>query len=580
MGSQVMMVKTSSNNAYSFIIFAVLFLLGFLIHGANAEVIHHHKFVIKSSSYTRLCSTKNILTVNGKFPGPTLKAHTGDTLIINVHNQANHNITIHWHGVRQVRNPWSDGAAYITQCPIQPGAVFKQVIHLSQEEGTVWWHGHDGWSRATVHGAFIIYPKHGQNYPFPKPHAEIPIILGEWWKKEIMSIPIVANKTGGEPIPSDAYTINGQPGYLYPCSKKDTFKMVVEYGKTYLLRMINAVMEEEIFFAIGKHKLRVVAIDGFYVKPIETDYIMITPGQTMDILLEANQPPAHHYSMSMHSYSSAFGAGFDNTTATGLVIYHGFKNVRKSPIGRPLPPHNRTEAATEFTKQFRSLVSKDNPIKVPKKVDTHLLFTISVNLLNCTSAKPCKGPFGKRFASSVNNISLVLPNTDFLSAYYKKIPGVFVMDFPRKPEREFNYTADKLPDYVLGTDFGSKVLVLEYNASVEVVLQGTNVLVGDNHPVHFHGYSFYVVGWGFGNFDPKKDPKKYNLVDPPQETTVGVPKNGWVAIRFRADNPGVWFVHCHLERHASWGMGVVLLVKDGPSPHTKILPPPLDLPKC
>ncbi|MED6174124.1 Laccase-14 [Stylosanthes scabra] len=199
----------------------VLFLLGYLIHGSNAEVIHHHNFVIKSSSYSRLCSTKKILTVNGKFPGPTLKAHTGDTL--NVHNQANHNITIHWHGVRPVRNPWSDGAAYITQCPIQAGAVFKQVIHLSQEEGTVWWHGHDGWSRATVHGAFFVYPKHGQNYPFPKPHAEIPIILGEWWKKEIMNIPIVANKTGGEPSLSDAYTINGQPGYLYPCSKKGSY---------------------------------------------------------------------------------------------------------------------------------------------------------------------------------------------------------------------------------------------------------------------------------------------------------------------------------------------------------------------
>ncbi|XLT12347.1 hypothetical protein HN51_058037 [Arachis hypogaea] len=140
----MMVMKTS--NAYSLIIFAVLLLYGcYLIdHVANAEV-RHHNFVIKSSSYTRLCSTKNILTVNDEFPGPTLKAHTGDTLIVN--------------------------------CPIQPGAVFKQVIHLTTEEGTIWWHGHDGWSRATVHGAFIIYPKHGQNYPFPKPHAEIPILL-------------------------------------------------------------------------------------------------------------------------------------------------------------------------------------------------------------------------------------------------------------------------------------------------------------------------------------------------------------------------------------------------------------------
>jgi laccase len=82
------------------------------------------------------------------------------------------------HGARQVRNPWSDGPEYITQCPIKPGNMFKQIIHLTTEEGTIWWHAHNGWARATVHGAVIIYPKRGHTYPFPKPHAEVPIILG------------------------------------------------------------------------------------------------------------------------------------------------------------------------------------------------------------------------------------------------------------------------------------------------------------------------------------------------------------------------------------------------------------------
>ncbi|KAK7246782.1 hypothetical protein RIF29_41652 [Crotalaria pallida] len=561
----------------------VLYVL--LIHIATGKV-HHHKFVIKSSSYTRLCSTKNILTVNGEFPGPTLKAHRGDKLIVKVYNQAKYNITLHWHGARQVRNPWSDGPAYITQCPIQPGKMFKQIIHLTSEEGTIWWHAHNGWARATLYGAVIIYPKRGDSYPFRNPHAEVPIILGEWWKKEIMDIPKNANKTGGEPILSDAYTINGQPGHLYPCSKKDTFKMIVEYGKTYLLRLINAVMDEELFFAIGNHKLTVVGIDGCYLKPIKTDYIMITPGQSMDILLEANQHPGHYF-MSGRAYSSAFGSGYDNTTTTGFLIYHNSNNNNnnhhhsKSPILPQLPPYNRTLAATDFTKQFRSLAaSKRNSIKVPTKVDTHLFFTLSVNLLNCTDKKPCTGPFGKRLAASLNNISLVNPHIDFLRAYYYKIPGVFEMDFPKKPSMEFNYTADKLPDYLLTTAFGTKVLVLDYNASVELVLQGTNILASDNHPVHLHGYSFYVVGWGFGNFDPKKDPKNYNLIDPPEQTTVGVPNNGWVALRFRADNPGMWLLHCHIERHSIWGMAMVFLVKNGHSPQTKILPPPKNLPKC
>ena len=174
---------------------------------------------MKSASYTRLCSTKHILTVNGRFPGPTLRAQRGDKMIIKVYNKGKDNITLHWyiqmlleihiqssrykanhlsslriysycmvesnmdrklcrHGVKQPRNPWSDGPAYITQCPIQPGKKYTYRIHFTTEEGTMWWHAHLGWSRATVHGAIIIYPKRRSLYPFPHPHGEVLIILG------------------------------------------------------------------------------------------------------------------------------------------------------------------------------------------------------------------------------------------------------------------------------------------------------------------------------------------------------------------------------------------------------------------
>ena len=82
------------------------------------------------------------------------------------------------HGVDQPRNPWSDGPEYITQCPIQPGANFTYTILLSEEEGTLWWHAHSDWDRATVHGAIILYPRNGTTFPFPQPYEEIPIILG------------------------------------------------------------------------------------------------------------------------------------------------------------------------------------------------------------------------------------------------------------------------------------------------------------------------------------------------------------------------------------------------------------------
>ncbi|GFP98670.1 laccase-14 [Phtheirospermum japonicum] len=555
----------------------LLIFLSILLQSTHAKT-HHHTFVVQSSSYTRLCSTKKILTVNGKFPGPTLKANRGDKLIINFLNKAEYNITLHWHGVRQPRNPWSDGAEYINQCPIRAGKKFTYKIQLTTEEGTIWWHAHSGWARATLHGMIIVYPKHGTTYPFPNPYAEVPIILGEWWKKNVMDIQGNANKTGGEPILSDAFTINGQPGDLYPCSKQDTFRMEVKHGKTYLLRIVNAIMDENVFFAVARHKLTLVGTDGFYTKPFQTDYIMITPGQSMDVLLRANRPNGSYY-LAARAYSSAFGAGFDNTTTTGILHYRSAHSNSAPVLLPPLPPYNATQASTAFSRRLRSLASKDHPVNVPLKTDTRLFLTISVNLLNCTG-KPCTGPFGKRFAASLNNVSFVAPRIDVLQAYYHRINGTFGTDFPKMPPKRFDYTGKGLPDSLLTPDFGTRALVLEYNASVEMVLQGTNVLASDNHPIHLHGYGFYVVGWGFGNFDPGRDPLGYNLVDPPQETTVGIPNNGWVAIRFKADNPGVWMMHCHLERHQSWGMSTVILVKNGDTPQTKMLPPPHDVPSC
>jgi laccase len=65
----------------------------------------------------------------------------------------------------------------------------------------------------------------------------------------------------------------------------------VEYGKTYLLRIINAALTNELFFAIAKHTLTVVEVDAVYTKPFATTSIMISPGQTTTVLMTANKVP-------------------------------------------------------------------------------------------------------------------------------------------------------------------------------------------------------------------------------------------------------------------------------------------------
>lgn len=45
---------------------------------------------------TRLCHSKNIVTVNGEFPGPRITVTEGDEVAIKVVNHIQNNVTIHW----------------------------------------------------------------------------------------------------------------------------------------------------------------------------------------------------------------------------------------------------------------------------------------------------------------------------------------------------------------------------------------------------------------------------------------------------------------------------------------------------
>ncbi|MCE0482492.1 hypothetical protein HAX54_041302, partial [Datura stramonium] len=72
----------------------IVVILSLLSCFANAE-FHYHEFIVQETSVTRLCRTKNIMTVNGQFPGPTLTVRNGDTLFVTVVNRARYNVTIH-----------------------------------------------------------------------------------------------------------------------------------------------------------------------------------------------------------------------------------------------------------------------------------------------------------------------------------------------------------------------------------------------------------------------------------------------------------------------------------------------------
>ncbi|RVW33739.1 Laccase-17 [Vitis vinifera] len=523
---------------------------GFLVLSALPELVagvtRHYTFNITLHNVTRLCQTKSIISVNGRFPGPPVVAREGDRVVVKVDNKVSNNVTIHWHGVRQLRSAWADGPTYVTQCPIQTGQTYTYNFTITGQRGTLLWHAHISWLRATLYGPIIILPRRNESYPFPKPHKEVTIIFGEWWNADPEAVISQALQSGGGPNVSDAYTINGLPGPLYNCSSKDTYKLKVKPGKTYLLRLINAALNDELFFSIANHTLTVVEGDATYVKPFDTNVVVITPGQTTNVLLKTKPYfPNSTFLMAARPYFTGQGT-FDNSTTAGILEY--------------VNPSKPTSSQTNFPSSNQpSHLSIPMP---PPLSPTSPENSVAWLMLNSLQTSP------KLWTSDFSSLLDLGPTHN----------GVYTTDFPTYPPVPFNYTGTP-PNNTMVTN-GTRVVVLPFNTSVELVMQDTSILGAESHPFHLHGYNFYVVGQGIGNYDPNTDPVNFNLVDPVERNTFGVPAGGWVAIRFQADNPGVWFMHCHLDVHTSWGLRMAWIVLDGQQPNQKLPSPPSDLPKC
>ncbi|KAK8926559.1 Laccase-22 [Platanthera zijinensis] len=552
------------------VVFLLICLFAVLANGAT----RNYKFNIVMRKTTRLCSTKPIVTVNGQYPGPTLSAREGDTVLVKVVNHVKYNVTLHWHGVKQLRTGWADGPAYITQCPIQPGQSYVYNFTLTGQRGTLWYHAHILWLRATVHGAIVIKPKRHLPYPFPKPYKEVAVILGEWWKADTEAVINQAMKSGVAPNVSDAHTINGHPGQISSnCSSpQDGFKLQVKSGKTYLLRIVNAALNEDLFFKVAGHKLTVVEVDAVYTKPFTTDTVVITPGQTTNVLLTTDKT-AGQYMVTASPFMDAMIIPIDNRTATATVHYEGTLAEASAITAVNVPSRNATSIATGFINSLRSLNSNNFPANVPKKIDHSLLFTIGLGINPCPS---CIN--GTRIVAAMNNVSFIMPTTAILQSHFFNKKGTFTTDFPGNPPVTFNYTGNGPTN--LQTSTGTKVYRLTYNSTVQIVLQDTGIIAPESHPIHLHGFNFFEVGRDVGNYDPKTSPSKFNLVDPIERNTIGVPSGGWAAIRFKADNPGVWFMHCHFEVHTTWGLKMAFLVENGNGLNESLPPPPGDLPKC
>lgn len=97
--------------------------------------------------------------------------------------------------------------------------------------------------------------------------------------------------------------------------------------------------------------------------------------------------------------------------------------------------------------------------------------------------------------------------------------------------------------------------VIEVDEGGEWVYVLLHSSLGATHPIHLHGHDFYILAQGTGTYDPSSSPIS-DLSNPMRRDTALLLSQGYLLIAFKADNPGVWLMHCHIGFHTVGGLAL------------------------
>ncbi|KAM7528272.1 hypothetical protein LguiB_031682 [Lonicera macranthoides] len=551
-----LLVDPFSSGARVFVLWCCLF--GLVFGSTLGSKVRHFKWEVEYIYHSPDCLEHVVMGINGQFPGPTIRAVAGDTVVVELTNKLHtEGVVIHWHGIRQLGTPWADGTASISQCAINPGETFVYRFKVDKA-GTYFYHGHYGMQRsAGLYGSLIVEVEEGKKEPFHY-DGEFNLLLSDWWHKNVHEQEVDLSSKPfrwiGEP---QTLLINGRGQYncslaahvsdspSTPCKFRGNEQCApqilhVQPNKTYRLRVASTTALASLNLAIGNHKMTVVEADGNYLHPFTVDDIDVYSGESYSVLFNTDQNPSKNY------WISVSVRGRQPGTPQGLTILN-YRTVSASKLPQSPPPvaplWNNYTHSKSFTTKLRSLAGTPTP---PPTHNRRILLLNTQNLIN---------GFTKW---AINNISLSLPATPYLGAIKHRLRNAFDKT---PPPATFPSKYDVMnPASNSNSTYGSGVYMFNYGETVDVILQNANALAANTseiHPWHLHGHDFWVLGYGEGRFRDGHDDAKFNLKDPPARNTAVIFPYGWTALRFIADNPGVWAFHCHIEPHLHMGMGVV-----------------------
>lgn len=535
-----------------------------------------------------------VVVFNKTLPGPDIIVYEGQTVIIHVTNKMRSEVlSVHWHGLYQRNTPFMDGVPFITQCPILPGQTFTYKFQ-AYPKGTFWYYSTTGLQRIDgASGALIVRPRGADST------TEQILQVQEWYDNiHSNGASLLANLGEGTHhgkhlvspdgaiyhsifIPTNAL-INGKgevnelPFYTFKGHGNNSF----------LFRTMATGTVLPFKISIDGHKLKIIEANGYIVKSINVDSVILNPGERIVFT-----------TIRLDSRTNNFWI-----RATTVDVNNSIKI-------RAIIRYDENEVAEPKTSP--AICSSKKPCKVfncPFK-----LFPVK-EYMECITADK---------VDSIEPTQLQrVPNTKQFKEYFFnfEFPGTSKAAINGKQFLQPTFSALTQPNSIstpcnisCGGCKCTNSINLNHNDTVHFVLTNMGTGKGWGHPVHLHGHSFELLKLGFptyerisGNITTENEEircisrRNYvnggdyctsstwsdpswangnapglNLVNPPLKDTVVIPRGGYVVIRIRANNPGLWLLHSLGDYQTSYGMSLMLNES-----FQFIHQPPSDFPKC
>ncbi|OCK79663.1 multicopper oxidase [Lepidopterella palustris CBS 459.81] len=455
--------------------------------------------------------TRPVIGINGQWPIPTIEANEGDTIVVNAKNSlGNETTSLHFHGMSQQGTGPSDGPVGVTQCSIPPGSSFTYQF-TATPAGTHWYHSHDHAQYPDgLRGQMIIHdPIWEASLGVDQ---QIHFSISDWYHNQmpgLLHTYLSPNNPTGELPSPDSFLVNDS-------STAPTLNFLP--GKKYLLRIVSVSALACGSIQFQGHQMIVVGIDGVEVYPETTDAITICAGQRYNVVIVGQSNPSNSFSYLVKMSTTMLTTIPSNmkTEVQGTISYT-IDNILKPLISSSFSNSTLSDSTTLDDMTLKPLDNQLLLNPVGQSIDLYVNQTYYPGI-------------GSRI--SLGSQPWVEP----------KVPSLYTA----------LSTGESASDpAVYGP--GVSPYVLSSGSIVQVVLTNPEA---HPHPMHMHGHEFQVIARGSGTWDGNTNSLP---IIPMKRDVVLVPANGYFVLRFRANNPGVWFFHCHIDWHLAAGMAATFI---------------------